>query len=269
MNYMNKNLAFLENQLENKLEDLISSEYLLAIKAEFEAEGTRIDELALLSELCCKKNVALTLKIGGPYAQRDFYEAFQLGASNILVPMIESKYTLQKSFEIYSNFLSIFKNLGSSPDFSFNIESKLGINNIDSIISCVSENNLPIKEIVIGRSDLARSLGNIDVNSNFIFEISKSILIKKKNLEINVGGNLSSKSFEFINQLTSYGLKSFESRKCTFKCSKDLIEEKFNQIIRKGLEFELAWLNYKKKMYSERSEEENNRIIKIKERLLD
>ena len=75
---------------------------LFAIKAEFEAEGTRIEELIILSELCCNKNIDLTLKVGGPSAQRDFYEAFQLGAKNILIPMVESEYSLLSSFETYS-----------------------------------------------------------------------------------------------------------------------------------------------------------------------
>ena len=182
--------------------------------------------------------------------------------------MVESKFSLQKSVEIYMNFVGIFNNLESSPNLSFNVESDLAIKNIDSILLYISQNNLPIKEIVIGRSDLARSLGIIDVNSDIIFKISKSIILNKKNLLINVGGNLTYKSFDFISRLTNFGLNSFESRKCTFKCSKGLSEEKFNNIIKKGLEFELSWLNYKKKLYSERSEEENNRIFSINQRLL-
>ena len=41
--------SFLE--LESKLQSLLWSNKLLAIKAEFEAEGTRIDELASLSDI--------------------------------------------------------------------------------------------------------------------------------------------------------------------------------------------------------------------------
>ena len=264
---MSLKLSFFEKELEQRLEDLLKTDCLIAIKAEFEAEGTRIDELAILSELCCRKHVPLTLKIGGPSAQRDFYEAFQLGANNILVPMVESRYALGRSVDIYKSFLKTFENLGSSPNLSFNIESALSILNIDSILQKIFEEKLPISELVIGRTDLAKSLSISDVNSQDILNISKSILDKKKYLRINIGGNLSLKSYEFINHLKSLGLHSFESRKCTFKCKKDLTKEEFNEIIFKGLEFELAWLTYKKNLYSERSEEENMRIFKIKERL--
>ena len=62
--------------LGEKLTQLKCSNKLLAIKAEFEAEGTRIDELSVLSFLCLSKKIPLTLKIGGPCAKRDIYEPF-------------------------------------------------------------------------------------------------------------------------------------------------------------------------------------------------
>ena len=265
---MIKNLISLENELEGKIKDLKATKLLLAIKAEFEAEGTRIDELAILSELCCKNNIPLTLKIGGPSAQRDFYEAFQLGANNILIPMMESKYALSKSFSIYEKMINIFTNLKKSPNLSFNIESKLSVKNIDSILEYIYEKNLPISEIVIGRTDLSKSLEISDVNSEKIFKISKSIIDKRRSLNINLGGNLSKKSFTFIKKLTQHGLHSFESRKCTFQSAENLSQDEFDNLINIGLEFELAWLEYKKKLYSERSEEENNRITSIKGRLM-
>tara|TARA_B100000886_G_scaffold200003_1_gene137943 strand:- start:8861 stop:9658 length:798 start_codon:yes stop_codon:yes gene_type:complete len=260
-------LPLLENELQQKLINLINTGYLLAIKAEFEAEGTRIDELVILSEICCKNNVPLTLKIGGPSAQRDFYEAFQIGANNILIPMVESRFALRNAIDIYRSMINLFKDLGNIPILSFNIESSLAVKNIDSIFQFIKEDRSPISEIVIGRTDLSSSMGLADVNSEKIFKISESLL-KRTNIKVNVGGNLSRSSYKFIDSLTNVGLYSFESRKCTFKCSKSLSNESFANLIAKGLEFEISWLNYKKKLYQDRSGSENYRIDSIKNRLL-
>ncbi len=257
----------LELNLEKSFEELLISDSIMAIKAEFEAEGTRIEELIILSELCCKKNVDFTLKIGGPSAQRDFYEAFQLGAKNILIPMVESEYSLLASFETYYKFLPIFKHLKTAPKLFINIESFLSFKNLGKIIDTVLKERLPLSTIVIGRSDLSESLNIKDVNSKKILAISEEILQYKEFFNITLGGNLTSESFNFINYLNLKGLNSFESRKCTFKSKVPTSYKKFNHIISLGLDFELSWLKYKKAFYSNRSNLDNNRIKLIESRL--
>ena len=84
---------------------------LLAIKAEFEAEGTRIDELGILSNACFKSNVPLTLKTGGLLQLEIFLKLFQLGAKNILIPMVESEYSLEYFINSYQKFSNDFKDL--------------------------------------------------------------------------------------------------------------------------------------------------------------
>ena len=257
----------LELNLEKSFEKLLNTNSIIAIKAEFEAEGTRIEELIILSELCCNKNIDLTLKVGGPSAQRDFYEAFQLGAKNILIPMVESEYSLLSSFETYSKFLSIFKDLNTAPNLFINIESNLSFKNLDKIIDTILKEKLPLSTIVIGRSDLSESLKIKDVNSKKVLNISEQILEYKNLFNITLGGNLTSESFNFINYLNLKGLHSFESRKCTFKSKIPMSYEEFNKTISLGLEFELAWLKYKKAFYTNRSNLDNNRIKIIEARL--
>ncbi len=99
------------SELELHLVSLFNTGKLLAIKAEFEAEGTRIDELSFLSQLCCKYSIPLTLKVGGPSASRDIYEAYQLGASNILVPMVESSFAVDICSETFLKLSSVFHGL--------------------------------------------------------------------------------------------------------------------------------------------------------------
>ncbi len=242
---------------------------LFAIKAEFEAEGTRIDELGILSNACFKSNVPLTLKTGGPAAIRDIFEAYQLGAKNILIPMIESDYSLEYFINSYQKFSNDFKDLNEITNLAINIESKLGYENLEKILEVISKKSLLISHIVIGRTDLSSSLEIKDVNSKNIFNISKDILKKSylKNIRCTVGGNVTSESYDFIHNLGNFKLDAFETRKTTFKFSKSISKTEFDNLIKLSLEFELAWLNLKSSLYSLRSNEENARIYKIKNRL--
>ena len=87
------------------------------------------------------------------------------------------------------------------------------------------------------------------------------------NIRCTVGGNITSESYEFIHDLGKFKLSAFETRKTTFKFSKSISKNEFDNLIKLSLEFELAWLNLKSSLYSLRSNEENARICKIKNRL--
>lgn len=261
---MNKTLI----ELEKKIIALKSSKRLNAIKAEFEAEGTRIEELAILSHLCTTNSIPLTLKVGGPCAKRDIYEAFQIGANEILVPMVESAFAIEYCADAYMSLIPNFQALNICPSLSINIESKKAIENIDDIFESIKKFSLPIKSIVIGRSDLSNSLEEKDVNSELILNLTYMLIKKSKehNLKVTIGGNITRHSFDFINNLGK-DIYAFESRKCTFSNLKPLSQNFFNSLINDGLEFELSWLKFKKSLYQYRSEEENLRISNISKRI--
>src|SRR5512136_732360 len=86
----------LERKMVEVLADLRENHGVNGVKAEFEAEGTRLEEAMRLKEVVSAAGIGLTIKIGGCEALRDMYECRVLGVERIVAPMIESSYALHK-----------------------------------------------------------------------------------------------------------------------------------------------------------------------------
>jgi hypothetical protein len=256
----------LEKKMVETLKDLKESHGVVGVKAEFEAEGTRLDEAIRLKEVVTRAGLDLAIKIGGCEAVKDLYEAKGIGVNKIIAPMIESSYALKK----YLGAINITFNEYEKKDVEFliNIETKQAFENIDDILN--SENINELDGIVIGRVDLSGSLGlkRDEVNCEQIYNITKTTFekAKAKNLICAMGGGIAAEALPFIRRLADQKLLDyFETRKVLFKCP-DVLNKDPEIGILKAVGFELLWLKNKRNYYGAIFAEDDERITMLEKR---
>ncbi len=86
----------LRNEMIQILKGLRESHGITAIKASFETEDIQLFELLRIVEIAGRSGVGIVVKLGGSEALTDIRVAKLLGATAILGPMIESKFSLEK-----------------------------------------------------------------------------------------------------------------------------------------------------------------------------
>ena len=224
------------NQLERSMVEILvraKANYgVISIKAEFEAEGTRLDELLRLVDVSRSAGLSVTVKIGGCEAIRDLLEAKQVGVRYVVAPMIETPYAVSKFI--------------SAKNIVFNTD----------------ENN-ELDGLVFGRVDFVGSLGwsresiNDQKVTDYALQIAKLCLANDKQLVI--GGGISIESLDAIRQLYSIRLDRFETRKVIFDAEKAL-QSDIEQGLIDAVHFELLWLMNKRDYYSNISNEDKKRI---------
>jgi len=229
---------------------------VVAVKAEFEAEGTRVDELLRLLELANKANLKIGLKIGGCEAIRDLIESKSFGCDYIIAPMIETKYALEKFIEARKKTYADDKNT----QFLFNLETKTAFQNRQSLIdTAVGE----LDGCVFGRVGYTRSLGmdrdsiNNDTVTSDVCKVA--YLSKSNNLEMMVGGSVSMDALSALRKIRDTKLTRFETRKIIF--SSDALDlPGIENGLLTAVEFELSWLKNKRAFYEVIFSEDKKRI---------
>ncbi len=260
------------NILEYKMVEVLrclKNDYgVFEIKAEFEAEGTRLEpELIRLLDVIGKVDLPLILKIGGVEAVTDIYTALTVGARGIIAPMAETPFALSK-------FLNLVKNMvpednAKDIEFACNLETITTYHNLDAMLTL--PDIILLTGVTVGRVDLTGSmnLGRDKINaSDEVYEICKTMLekAKAKGLKTGMGGGISTEAPPIIEKLTNQKLlDKFETRKVVFPAS---TWKHGKKAILKAVEFELLWLRSKRRYYHRVTNEDERRIPMLEKRLL-
>ena len=255
----------LERKMVDVLKDLRENHHVVGIKAEFEAEGTRIEEALRLKEVISRAGLGLTLKVGGCEALRDIYEARTIGVERIVAPMVETPFALQKFLRAVD--LAFPADELQDVQFSVNIETLTAYRAFADMLKVPEVAKLG--SIVVGRVDLTGSMGLArgDVNSETIFKITSDLVIQAKaaGLECAIGGGVSTESLGFLRDLPGGGVDRFETRKVIFGCPGALGADASTGIL-KAVGFELLWLKNKRGYYGLIAREDDQRLMMLEDR---
>ncbi len=258
------------NRIERQMLDILCRGYekygFCSIRAEFEAEGARRDELLRLLELGYKAHLNLIIKIGGCEAIRDLNEAKQLGANAIIAPMVETPYALKKYIASVKKYFN--EEERSDTQFYFNIETITAFRAQEELISLSAQEG--VSGVVFGRVDFVGSLGlsrnavNGPEVTNMVAETAR--LCQTYGQEFILGGGIEPECLPVIHHIKKIHLTRYETRKIAF-ASLDLPVSCLIEGLINAAEFELLWLKNKQNYYQTLQGEDARRISLLEQRV--
>ena len=257
-----KTKTHLEKKLIKQLQNL-KKIGLLGIKAEFEAEGSNLDDINRLRRITKELNIELHVKIGGVEAYRDLYDCIETNVDGIIAPMVETDFGAFKFKEMLDKVHSY---AGTLPEITINIETKSGLKNIRDILKILKKN---LNNVTFGRSDLSKSFFDKKIIPDSIrlnqMILSASNICKNFKIKNTVGGSVSKKTWKFYNDHPNFikNVKKIETRKVIFQKEKFL---KNKNSIKEAIEFEKLYILCKKEFIDMRIKQEINRLTELNNR---
>jgi 4-hydroxy-2-oxoheptanedioate aldolase len=252
----------LERQMVERLSELKANYHVTGVKAEFEAEGTRMEEAMRLKDVSSQAGVGLNIKIGGCEAIKDMFDSISLGVERIIAPMVETPYALQK----FLGAAKLAYGDESGVELLVNIETITSVKNFEAMLKIPQIDRLD--GVVIGRVDLSGSMGltRDSVNSDELLNLSLEVarLAKQAGKQVVVGGGVSVHSKPFFQAFPAGHIDRFETRKVIFGCPGALSNPE--EAFLKAVEFELLWLKNKKAYYGAIHREDDVRMEMMEKR---
>jgi len=242
-----------------QLQDLRENHHVSGVKAEFEAEGTRLEEAMRLKEVVSAAGLGLTMKVGGCEAVRDMYESRVIGVERMVGPMVESPWALHKF--VSAVHMAYPQAERDQVQFCVNIETITGVQNFDAMLALPDVKELD--GIVLGRVDMSGSIGltREDINDPRLLQIAIELFARAKEhgLECALGGGVGKEALDFMRQIPAGLLDRYETRKVVFACP-EALDARAEAGILKAVGFELMWLKNKRDFYGAIFEEDHARI---------
>lgn len=251
----------LKNEIRESLKRLRDDYGVVSIKAEFEAEGSRKDELIMLRDFVEIAGLGMIIKIGGCEAVHDLDQCKLLDATGVMAPMIETPFAMDK---FRNAFIKVYGD-DNNVERIINAETKTCLQNFDEILK---HGDNFLTGVTVGRSDLSASMdiSRKDIESEPVFNATKEFVTKARarGLTTNFGGNIGVESIPFIIKMSSY-IERFETRKVVI--SKSDNPEFLKNVIVNALNFELLYLKFKSNYYMSMAAEDSARIKRLQSQI--
>jgi methylmalonyl-CoA mutase cobalamin-binding subunit len=237
---------------------------VVAVKAEFEAEGTRPDEFHRLLELAQRADLKVALKIGGAEAVSDLLASKIYGVDYIIAPMVETRYALSKFVDAKNKTHGT--NEGGT-EFLINVETETTLGNLSEMVPLAREGGVGL---VFGRVDftLSRGMPRGAINERSITDAVLQVAraCREADLDLVVGGSVSPDAVDALREIRDVRLDRFETRKIIFDGEAVTSDAIFDGIAT-AVEFELLWLKNKRDYYQAIAEEDLPRIEMMEARM--
>ena len=251
----------LKSEIRESLKKLRDDYGVVSIKAEFEAEGSRKDELIMLRDFVETVGLGMIIKIGGCEAVHDLDQCKLLDATGVMAPMIETPFAMDKFCKAFDKVYGE----DSKVERIINAETKTCLQNFDEILK---HGKSFLTGVTVGRSDLSASMGieRKDIESEPVFNATREFVTKaaKEGLTTNFGGNIGVESIPFIIKMSPY-IDRFETRKVIITKSEN--SDFLKNAIVNALNFELLYLRFKSDYYMSMAAEDTARIERLQSQI--